>query len=240
MAPHDEGLARKPQCGCATQHIHLGLVGSFPRVDAPVLAIAALLLAGGLAYARSTVPGARPVRALGGELRLTLPAAWVGSEHDGVYTARRASIEALGPSIEVRAVAPPPREAAAEAGDEDFLFAASAPSGAHDAALAVENELARMEDERRQSGAGYRVLQSEEKRAFGGHRSTWSHFAIVRDPPGTRPGVAIVPLVVRGVDVLVPRRDGGCWRVSAEAPAEPGGALDEGVTRTLEGLRLGR
>lgn len=216
------------------------VLGSIPRFDLPVLAVAALLLAGGLAYARSTVPAARPVRAFGGAVQLTLPAGWAGRERGGVYTARRASLDGLGPSLVVRSVPPPARPEPEEGVGGAGFVGAVEPDPAHDAAIAFETALARMEEERRQSGVGHRILDAEEKNAFGGHPSTWSHYAIVREPPGTTPGAAVVPIVVRGVDVLVRRRDGGLWQVSAEAVAAPGGALDEELVRALEDLRVSR
>jgi hypothetical protein len=218
----------------------LVLSNSVPRVDLGVLGIAALLLASGLAYARGTIPGVRHVKAQDGAIRMTLPAGWVGTERAGRFIARKPSLVAAVPTtVEIARVIPAPRPRAAEAGE--FLDAAEAPAPpAPDPALATETELARMEEERRRSGVGHRVLETEEKNAFGGHRSVWSHWALVRDPAGTSAGAAVLPVVVRGVDVLVPRGDRGFWRVSAEAPASADGALDPEVVRAIESVRLAR
>jgi hypothetical protein len=186
------------------------------------------------------VPGVRQVQAQRGAVRMTLPAGWVGTERAGRYVARKPTlVAAVAPTVQVTRVDPSARPAAAQAGE--FLDAAEAsPASAPDPELATETELARMEEERRQSGSGYRVLETEEKNAFGGHRSIWSHWALVRDPAGTSAGAAVLPVVVRGVDVLVPRGDRGFWRVSAEAPASADGALDAEVVRAIESVRLGR
>ena len=141
----------------------LALGRSLPGADWPVLLIAALLLAGGMVHARTSVPGARAVEALDGELRLTLPAGWVGAERAGVYRARPAGLELSGPSIEVRSLAPPAPQPTEVSAGEDFLLSAQ-PSRVPDAALATETELSRMEDERRQTNIGYHVLDSNSRR----------------------------------------------------------------------------
>src|SRR5687768_14074748 len=131
----------------------LALGSSVRRVDPALLAVAALLLLGGLAYARTTAPAARPVRALGGALRLTLPAGWTGSERAGVYTASRPSLDGLTPSIQVRRV-PAPAPEATERPAGDFLVGAEPDVAPASPALAMETALNRMEDERRRSGIG--------------------------------------------------------------------------------------
>jgi len=218
----------------------LTLARGLPRWDPGVLAVATLLLAGGAVWARGTVPAERAVKTRSGAIRMTLPAGWVGSERAGGYVARRPSLGGIASTVRVSPLEATAPEVVAPPPDNELHGTAPDVAVASDPALATETALAQMEEERRTSGAAYRVLETEEKNAFGGHRSLWSHWVLVREPAGASAGAAVVPLVVRGVDVLVPRGERRFWRVSGEAPAPADGGLDPEVLRAIESLRLAR
>jgi hypothetical protein len=98
----------------------------------------------------------------------------------------------------------------------------------------VDLTLARIEQSTQQSGVGYRVLSSDSKLAFGNHPATLTYHALVKDPPGSAPGAAVLPVVVEGMDALVITASGKAWRVSAEAPVGQRHELE----RVLDSLRF--
>jgi len=203
-------------------------------MDLPLLAAAGLLLAGGAAYAAGTAPAAHEVNALDGRITVSLPAGWAGDEHDGVFEARPPSLDGVPPTLSVAPVtpaeaAPPAREAG------EYLMGEAPAEPAGGAALDVE--IARMEERRQRSGVGYRVLRTEEREAFGGHPSAFTHYAIVRDPPGTAPGSAHLPEVVVGVDVLVQTPD-GLVQISASGPPDAMRGEGSEISDMLDSMRI--
>ncbi len=188
-------------------------------LDAALLASTALLLAAGFSYARATTPGARHVTALGGALVLTVPRGWSGAAEPGRYRTSAPGLSDHGATLSVREIAVPGGGPGLPA---DF----------------VDLELARIERVTARSGVGYRVIETEERAAFGQSRSHWTHYAIVRDPRGSAPGAAVLPAVLRGVDVLVTTGAGRAFHVQAEAPADVFGEQTGPLRRTIESVRI--
>lgn len=186
-------------------------------VDMPVLVLSALLLLGGTAFAGASAPPDRTARAFGGMVKVTLPAGWTGSRRGDIYVVRQPRLDGYAPSIVIRKLQPP-------GGDPDPMW--------------VDLALAQMDRETQESGIGYRVLSTEERLAFGNHPATFTYYAIVRDPPGTLPGAAVLPAIVGGIDVLVITNGRRAWRISASAPADEMGDRDSPIRRTLESVRL--
>jgi hypothetical protein len=182
-------------------------------VDLPVLVIAFFFVAGGYVYAHSSVPPARVTRAFGGELRVTLPAGWSGARHGNAYIVTQPRLDGMSPTLLIESIEPPE-------GGPDPMW--------------VDLTLARIEQSTQSSGVGYRVLSSDSKLAFGNHPATLTYHALVKDPPGTAPGAAVLPVVVEGIDALVTTAAGRAWRVSAEAPLGQRQDLD----RVLDSVRF--
>lgn len=181
------------------------------------------LLAGSVAYARTTAPAPRDVHAFDGRVVFSLPAGWSFSEDEldddhRVFVAQRPSLDPIHPTVMVEPVE--------VEGTADALF--------------VDLEVTRMQEARAERGVGYRVLHVDERDAVGGHKSTWIWYAIVRDPPGAEPGAAVLPIVVVGVDVLVITEEGSAWHVAAFEPLHES-PDDEGNLRAIvEALRISR
>ncbi len=189
-----------------------------PRIDAALWLVAIVLIATGWFFARSTFEPARPMTALSGEVELTLPEGWASNELGSTYTASPASLGAVGASLSVTRVAVP-----ADLSSPVFF----------------DLELARFERDTAESGMAFRVLLTEENTAFGDHQCSWTHYAIVRDPDGAATGAAVLPVVVRGVGILVQTDDGRLYRVAAEAPADQFSLEAGALARAVRSLRIG-
>jgi len=162
-----------------------------PRLDPAVWLMTALLIGGGVAFARGSAPPAHTVTAFDGAVTATVPSGWASYEEEGHLLIHKPTIDEISPTVEVR-----PLET-----DGDPLFADLA--------------LARLHHQRAETGVGYRVLHAEDRPSFGGHQASFTHYAIVQDPPGVEPGAAVLPLLVVGVDVLVLTDDGRAYHVAS-------------------------
>lgn len=194
-----------------------------PRMDWGPWVLTVALLAGSVAYARTTAPAARDVHGFDGHVVFSLPAGWsfsedTVSEDHRVFVAQQPSLNPIHPTVLVEPVE--------VEGNADALF--------------VDLEVTRMQEARARAGVGYRVLHVDERDAVGGHKSTWIWYAIVRDPPDVQAGAAVLPIVVVGVDVLVVTDRGRAWHVAAFEPLHES-PDDEGHLRAIvEGLRISR
>lgn len=179
-------------------HAELSLAEAPPLFDPAVWLVAVICLTLGALYAWTSVVRQHEVKALDGAVRLELPARWTFEESEGVYEAHLPSLGKLGPSLQIRPIAAP------EEGITPKF---------------IDMEVAKMDEARSESGQAYRVLKTEDRRAFGGHKSAWSYAALVQDPPGAGEGAAVLPEVMEGVDILVTTRGGRVYHVAAWAPA---------------------
>lgn len=160
----------------------LGLVGAPRPIDAGVWIAAALLLTASAGFARVARPGAHPLRALDGHVALTVPPGLTADETGGALIVRRPALGSVAPTLRVELLERPA-----------------------DVPPALFNDLAltRIERERARSGVGYRTLDAGEAPAFAAEHSSYSRYAVVRDPPLSQPGDAVMPVVVTGFDALV-------------------------------------
>ncbi len=190
---------------------------SRPSADVGVALVAALLAGSGLAYAHETAPPARRVFAFDGAMSASLPGGWSGHEEEGRFVAQLPGLEGISPTVVVEPL--------------------EVPSDPEQAALFHDLELARMQESRASRGVGFRVLHVEERASVeGSGGETWVWFAIVRDPPGTQAGDAVLPVIVHGVDVLVTTAAGRAFHVGAFEPLH-GSDGDEGSLRAIvEGI----
>lgn len=152
---------------------------------AVVLITAACLFSVGV-YLRLSVPPERATEGLGGAVVARLPAGWVAEDYEGVFTVERPTLGAIPTRIEMRWLE--------DVGESD-----------------VDLLLARVGQTRSATGAAFRTLSVEERRVFGGYEGVAVRSALVRDPPDSRPGDAVMPVVVVAVDVLVRRGDRYLW-----------------------------
>jgi hypothetical protein len=194
----------------------LRLVAPAGGVDALVVVVVAVALGGAALYARSAASPARAVRALEDAVTVSLPAGWTHDEVDGVLVAQRPSLGEVTPTLEVRRLDAPPD------GSAEW----------------VELALASIERERAETGFGYRVLHTERRRAFGGHQSWLVRYAIVRDPPDSEPGDAVIPVVIEGVDILVHPRGRTAYHISAWDREEHFGREDAELASTLASVEV--
>jgi len=182
--------------------------------DGTVWLVALLLLGGSYAFAQSTQPPARTVDALDGAVAVTLPSGWAHGEEDAFFTAEHPSMDGMPPTLTVTRLE----------GELD--------------PMARDIALARMEEERADHGVGYRVLHIDERTdAFGGNEATLVWWAMSQDPPGSRAGDAVVPLVVEGVDALVHTPGGESFHVEA-FEATHGVDVEDELQRILRELRI--
>lgn len=182
--------------------------------DGAIWLVALALLGGSYGFAMTTQPPARTVDALDGSVSLTLPSGWAHGESDGVLTAEHPSMDGMPPTLSVTRI------------DEEL------DPMAHDLAVT------RMEEERAEHGVGFRVLHVDEvDDAFGGNQATLIWWAMSQDPPGSRPGDAVLPLVVEGVDALVITPSGEAFHVEA-FEATHGIDVEDELERTLRELRI--
>lgn len=194
------------------------LIEARPSVDLGVWIVAIVLAGSGLAYARQTEPPARRVFAFEGAMSATLPAGWSGHEQEGRFVAQLPSLDGIPPTVVVEPL--------------------QMPSDPEQAALFHDLELARMQESRARSGVGFRVLHVDERPSPEGGSETWVWYAIVRDPPGSQAGDAVLPVIVHGVDVLYTRASGRAFHVGAFEPLH-GSDGDEGSLRAVvEGVRF--
>ncbi|MGB0680118.1 MAG: hypothetical protein ACPGUV_10695 [Polyangiales bacterium] len=165
------------------------------QVDWPVLVVTALLLTAAATYAWAQQPAAQSVQAFGGRVTLTLAPGWHLEPRDGMLFARPAAVDDPMAGLSIR------------------RLHASRASRPPDPAL-LDLHLAQVESSRARSGHGYRVLRTEQTRSFGGHAALWTHYALVRDPQDHAPGAAVLPVVVRGVDVVLHVAGGDLYHVA--------------------------
>src|SRR4030095_969672 len=135
-------------------------------VDLPVWVIAGLALLAGVLQSKATRPPSREISALSGTAHVTLPAGWIVNENDSdSFVTHPPTLGDFPPTVSMARLTAP-KEGVTP--------------------VFIDLESARMEEERASSGLGYRVLETKQKRAFGGLRSEWTYYALVRDPPGVR------------------------------------------------------
>jgi hypothetical protein len=180
------------------------------RFDLSVVLIAVLALAAGAGYRHAVVTPARTVEGLEGTVRVEVPAGWGVDRDEQRLLVHRPALGEISPTLRVE------RLSTAD-GELTPSF--------------VDLQLARIERKRARSGMGYRVLDAEERTAFGGHESSWTHYALVRDPPGTQGGDPVMPVVVEGYDVLVTTGDGRAYHIAAWARAS--GPQRSGLIRNV-------
>ena len=186
----------------------------FLMTDGAIWGVALLLLGGSYGFGMSTQPPARTVDALDGAVSVTLPSGWAHSEDGDTLTAEHPSMDGMPPTLSVRRL------------DETLD-----PMGRD---LAV----ARMEEDRASHGVGFRVLHVDETAdAFGGNEATLVWWAMSQDPPGSRPGDAVIPLVVEGVDALVITPGGEAFHVEA-FEATHGVDVEDELRQALDELRI--
>lgn len=182
--------------------------------DGSIWLVALLLLGGSYGFSMTTQPPARTVDALDGAVAVTLPSGWAHHEEGGTVTAEHPSMDGMPPTLSVRRL------------DEELD-----PMG-RDLAIA------RMEEERADHGVGFRVLHVDERTdAFGGNEATLVWWAMSQDPPGSRPGDAVIPLVVEGVDALVLTPGGEAFHVEA-FEATHGIDVEDELQDVLRQLRI--
>lgn len=182
--------------------------------DVAVFLLAAACLAGAWLYHERIRRPAHPVTGLGESVHLEVPAGWSAEEVDGALHVSAPALGRLARGLRIERL---PEDAEGPAMD----------------LLRV-----RLASERAEAGAGHRVLSAEEKVAFGGHESEWTHYALVREPPGAGPEDAVMPLVVRGVDILVTPPNGPPFRIEAEGPATEGDLLHPELSDILSRVEL--
>jgi len=182
--------------------------------DGSIWLVALLLLGGSYGFSMTTQPAARTVDALDGAVAVTLPSGWAHAEEGSTITAEHPSMDGMPPTLSVRRL-------------EEELD----PMG-RDLAIA------RMEEERADHGVGFRVLHVDELTdAFGGNEATLIWWAMSQDPPGSRPGDAVIPLVVEGVDALVITPGGEAFHVEA-FEATHGIDVEDELQDVLRQLRI--
>ncbi len=182
--------------------------------DGAVWLVVLLILGGSYGFAMTTQPPARTVDALDGSVSLSLPSGWAHAESEGVLTAEHPSMDGMPPTLSVRRF------------DEELD------------PMARDLAITRMEEERAGHGVGFRVLHVDElDDAFGGNQATLVWWAMSQDPPGSRPGDAVSPLVVEGVDALVIAPSGEAFHVEA-FQATHGIDVEDELQRTLRDLRI--
>lgn len=189
-----------------------------PSVDLGVWIVAIVLAGSGYAYAKQTEPSARRVFAFERSVSVQLPAGWSGHEEDDRFVAQLPGLDGVPPTVLVEPV--------------------EVPSDPEAAAMFHDLELTRMQEARARSGVGFRVLHVDERSGDDGSASTWVWYAIVREPPGSSPGDAVIPVIVHGVDVLVTTRSGRAWHVGAFEPLHGSDDDERNLRAVVEGVRF--
>ncbi len=190
-------------------------VRSSTGVDWSVVIVVALALGTTAIYVRGSVSPATRVRALGDQVVVTLPRGWVGEELEEEYLAELPSFAEFPPTLSVRSIQVPKEGATPEF---------------------IDVQLALLERHRASTGIGFRVLNIEDQKAFGGHTSTWIYYAIVADPPDSEVGDAVIPAVLSGVDILVTTRSGRVYWVAAWDRSESFNSADSQVRSVLSSV----
>lgn len=196
----------------------IAIDAAVPRVDWLVWLVAASLLVVGWITSRSIIGPEREVTALDGEISMDLPAGWNSSEHYNSFTVGPAAFGDITPTVAITRLDVPDD-------GPDPVF--------------VDLQMARIEQATANTGVGYRVLSTSEMEAFGGHSTSWTYYAMVREPPGSSSGAAVLPIVVQGVDVLVTTEDGQAFSVSASAPSDAFSTETGPIHKVLSSLRIG-
>ena len=193
----------------------LRIVGAPRFADVGVWMAAALLLGSSAAFGRVAGPGSRSLDALGGDVHMNVPAGYSTTEDADGVSVQRPALGSVAPSLAVRRIALP-------AGTDPALFR--------------DLELTRIERARADSGVGYRTLEAGDTAAFGAEHSSFSRYAVLRDPPLSVAGDAVMPIVVVGMDALV-MNGGAAYHVSTEVDAsDEAGAAQLAVM--LQSLRF--
>jgi len=193
----------------------LRLVGAPRPVDLGVWLAVFLLFGASAAFARIAQPESRSLDGLGGHVHLTLPAGYSVDEASGELTVQRPALGSAAPQLSIRRLTRPE---------------------AMDPALFRDLELTRIEGRRAQSGVGYRTLEAGDEPAFGAEHSSYSRYAVVQDPPLSRAGDAVMPLVITGLDALVMNGE-DAYHVSTSVDASDSTGAAE-LETLLEGVRF--
>lgn len=195
----------------------LRLGGDLPLVDVGVIASALVLLACGAAFAHFSAAPSRWTSLLGNSVRLQLPARWSVDQEGGIIAVHPPSLGDVPSTLEIRPLRP---------------------VGVDMASVWLDVMTARVEAERANWGTSYRVLRSEQKKAFGQHPSSWTYFAAVRDPGGVLSGAAVLPVVVVGVDIVLTTSQGRAYHLAAWAPAAEFEDPDSPIQNLLNSLQI--
>lgn len=192
------------------------IVGAPRPIDLGVWLVVALLFGASAAFARVSQPESRTVDGLDGAVHLTLPAGYSMQDRDGEFVVQRPALSSVAPRLSIRRLTRP---------------------ATVDPALFRDLELTRIERERALSGVGYRTLDAGDEPAFGAEHSSFSRYAVVRDPPLAQAGDAVMPLVVTGLDALVMNGE-DAYHVSTSVDATDADGAAE-LDTLLAGLRFG-
>ena len=121
------------------------------------------LLGGGISYAQQQTPAAKPVKGLENNVSVTLPKGWTTHTAKTGFTLEQSGLGQHLPSVHFAHVgkAKDGRETKPTQTADILLFG--------------------MEQDRKKAGVGYRTLKVEERDAFGGHKTMWSHFAYLAE-----------------------------------------------------------
>ncbi len=191
----------------------LRLSQSLRLVDIPVVLIAFGFLAFGFFSRQQGVTPDRQIELFGKQVQIQVPSGWVVEKLGTLCRIHPPMLGEIAPTLEIRHI---------KADTQGF------------APTFMDIQMTRIEKQRADSGSNYRILQTEDKKAFGTYRSLWSHFAIVRDPPGMQEGAAVLPVVIQGVDILVMASAQHAFHVTASAPSDLyqrlGHAIHEGIS----------
>ncbi|NOY92870.1 MAG: hypothetical protein GXP55_16925 [Deltaproteobacteria bacterium] len=189
------------------------LVGAPRPVDLGVWLVVAILLGTSAAFGRISRPDSHPLDALEGNVHLSVPAGFSATEDQGTVIVQRPALGHISARLEIRR--------------------APLPDGM-DPALFRDLELTRIERARSASGIGYRTLEAGDEPAFGAEHSSFSRYAMVRDPPLSRAGDAVMPVVLTGMDSLV-MNGSLAYHVSTQVEANDraGSAELESLLRSL-------
>ena len=191
-------------------------LGSSLALDLPVWILSILCLAGGLVFAKAQTPPATVIDAFDSTVRMTVPSGWSYKK-----TAERVIVEQV--SL-LRRSAHIHVESLSAAGHH-----ASTPPATPSTDLFMLN----LEQERRSRQSAFRTLRVEEKEAFGSQRSMWSHFAFLAEPPTGQDEE--LPVLMRGVDIVVTRGAAPRWLIRSSWPANAG---ELPIQKVLDSMRF--
>lgn len=178
-----------------------------PGQDIWVWGIGLLFLLGANGYAGSQIQGDITVQVLEEKVSLHLPLGWTGRDTENGYVAKPIGFERARPQIQiakVRLAQESNKQDKRVANVGDLQLSQRHQFKSHQIKEEVsllelsDIELLKLEEKHRQDGTGFRVLNTEEKKAFGGHHSIWSWFALVQEA-SLKQGI---PSVLYGVDVV--------------------------------------